>query len=180
MVSRPCFGEVVSGDGAIYHPLLNGILIGIIDILGHGQEAHELARFSEKWLDQHQSSDVASLMQAMHLELKGSRGSAMTLAYVSGNEITVTGVGNTILYCVGEQVTCIVAQPGIVGSNFPRLRPVTASVHPGNMLILTTDGISEHIDSSQLISRSRMSSRQLVNGLLNDYGKCMTMPLVWP
>ncbi|MFZ6861958.1 ATP-binding protein [Undibacterium sp. Ji67W] len=181
MVSRPCFGEVVSGDGAIFHPLSDGILIGIIDILGHGQEAHELARFSEKWFDQHQSSDVASLMQALHLELKSSRGSAITLAYVSGNEITVTGVGNTILYCVGEQVTCFVAQPGIVGSNFPRLRPVTASVQPGNMLILTTDGISEHIDSSQLISRSRMSSRQLVNGLLNDYGKmyddatCMAM-----
>lgn len=181
MVSRPCYGEVVSGDGAIYHPLSSGTLIGIIDILGHGQEAHELARFSEKWFDKHLSSDVASLMQALHLELKSSRGSAITLAYVTGNEITVTGVGNTILYCVGEQVTSFVAQPGIVGSNFPRLRPVTASVQPGNMLILTTDGISEHIDSSQLISRSRMSARQLVNGLLNDYGKmyddatCMAM-----
>ena len=171
MVSRPCFGEVVSGDGTICHRLSNGILIGIIDILGHGQEAHELARFSEKWFDQHLSSDVAGLMQALHLELKGSRGSALTLAYVSQNQITVTGVGNTILYCVGEQVTSFVAQPGIVGSNFPRLRPVTASIHPGNMLILTTDGISEHIDSSQLISRSRLTTRQLVNGLLNDYGK---------
>ncbi|MFZ6693085.1 ATP-binding protein [Undibacterium sp. SXout20W] len=181
MVSRPCFGEVVSGDGTICHRLPNGILIGIIDILGHGQEAHELARFSEKWFEQHRSSDVAGVMQALHLALKGSRGSALTLAYVSQHQITVAGVGNTILYCVGEQVTSFVAQPGIVGSNFPRLRPVTASIHPGNMLILTTDGISEHIDSSQLISRSRLTTRQLVNGLLNDYGKmyddatCMAM-----
>lgn len=171
MVSRPCFGEVVSGDGAVFHTLTQGTLIGIIDVLGHGQEAHELARFSEKWLANHLGSDVAGLMQSLHAELKGSRGSAMTLAYINEGQITVTGVGNTMLYCVAEQVTSYVAQPGIVGSNLPRLRPVTAAIAPGSMLILTSDGISEHIDSAQLISRSRLPVRQVVNGLLNDYGK---------
>ena len=42
--NRPCLGERVSGDVAIAVPMGVKLLIVLIDVLGHGAEAHSLAR----------------------------------------------------------------------------------------------------------------------------------------
>ena len=170
IAGRPCLGEIVCGDGAVFRQLSNGILAGIIDVLGHGKEAHELARFCEDWLSLHLSSDVESVLCALHGELKGSLGAAVSLAYISAKELLIAGVGNTIVYKVGDQVRAIPAQPGIVGGNFPRLRPTCLPIQFGDTVLLATDGISSHIDDSLLIARCRMPINRVAHGLLRDFG----------
>ena len=47
---RPCQGERVSGDAVIICPLEHGLLVAIVDVLGHGQEAHELTHVIDSYL----------------------------------------------------------------------------------------------------------------------------------
>ncbi|MFB3133196.1 MAG: hypothetical protein ACE10K_11810 [Rhodothermales bacterium] len=41
---RPYFGETVSGDAVVVREVDHGLFVGIIDVLGHGREAHEHAQ----------------------------------------------------------------------------------------------------------------------------------------
>ncbi len=47
---RPCFGERVSGDNAIIEERNGFVLLGIIDVLGHGQDANVISVEIEKFL----------------------------------------------------------------------------------------------------------------------------------
>ena len=40
---RPCDGEALSGDTALVQWNDDGVLVAVIDVLGHGPDAHELA-----------------------------------------------------------------------------------------------------------------------------------------
>lgn len=177
-VNRPCFGETVSGDRPLVRVLPTGVLIGMIDVLGHGPEAHALAFHCERWLMAQASGDVEALLYALHLDIKGSRGAAISLAWVTSAEssskssqVTVVGVGNTILYALQDKVTPISAQPGILGGNMPRLRPMVLPMSVGDVLLLTTDGLSERVDSSQLLSLKSWPVRRIANEVLRVYGK---------
>ena len=58
---RPCLGERVSGDAVVVRPLEHGLLAAIVDVLGHGPEAHELTLVIDAYLSRHGSSDVSVL-----------------------------------------------------------------------------------------------------------------------
>lgn len=173
-VNRPCFGEVLSGDCPIVRVLPTGVLIGMVDVLGHGPEAHQLALHCERWLMAQASGAVEDLLYALHRDIKGSRGAAISLAWISSHrpqQVTVAGVGNTLLYALQDKVTPISAQPGILGGNMPRLRPMVLPLEVGDVLLLTTDGISERVDSQQLLLLKNWPVRRIANEVLRVYGK---------
>ena len=174
LARRPCFGEVVTGDGSVVQPLAQGLLVGIIDVLGHGAHAHELARMCERWLVAHAHADVVGLVQALHREIKGSLGAALTLAHldITGRSMTVVGVGNTRLYGLRTPSLCIEAQPGIVGgSNLPHLRPSVVRIAPQDVLLFTTDGISEQLDMELLQPLRQHPVHRIAQQVLRDHGK---------
>ena len=51
---RPCDGETLSGDAVVVHADDDGVFVAVIDALGHGPDAHELAMqlsgILSKWL----------------------------------------------------------------------------------------------------------------------------------
>lgn len=174
-INRACSGESHSGDATLCIELPHGPLLAIIDVLGHGPEAHDLARSCTYWLSQYvkvqpQASVEATLL-ALDLHIKGSRGVAITLARVSANRVEVAGVGNTILYCVSDKVTPVSAQSGILGGNMPRLRPRQLDLAVGDLLVLTSDGISERLDSAFLLGTSRRSLAEYAQAILRRYGR---------
>lgn len=174
LARRPCYGEVVTGDGSLMQPLARGVLAAIIDVLGHGERAHMLARFCERWLAANAHADVAGLVQSLHREIKGSLGAALTLAYldIEARSMTVVGVGNTRLYGLRTPSLCIEAQPGIVGGgNLPRLRPSVVSIAPEDVLLLTSDGISEQLDVQDLQAIRHHPVHRIAQQVLRDHGK---------
>ena len=174
LARRPCYGEVVSGDGSLVQPLARGLLAAIIDVLGHGEQAHTLARFCERWLATHAHADVADLVQNLHREIKGSVGAALTLAYldIEARSMTVVGVGNTRLYGLRVPSLCIDAQPGIVGgSNLPRLRATVVPIAPQDVLLFTSDGISEQLDVQDLQAIRHHPVHRIAQQVLRDHGK---------
>lgn len=174
-INRPCAGESASGDATLCIDLPSGPLLAIIDVLGHGPEAHELARICTHWLHQYTQvqprASVEAMLLALDLHIKGSRGVAISLAKISADQVEVAGVGNTILYCVSDKVTPVSAQPGILGGNMPRLRPRSFALLQGDLLVLTSDGISERLDSAFLLGTSRANLQNYAQAVLRGYGR---------
>ena len=59
---RPCLGERVSGDAVVAKRLEHGLLLAIVDVLGHGTEAHALTPVIDAFLNRFGSADVCAVM----------------------------------------------------------------------------------------------------------------------
>ena len=103
-MNRPCQGEKVSGDAVVTLPLDGGIFVAIVDVLGHGPEAHELARTIDTYLGRYASTDISGLMIRLHQHLKGARGAVGGLCSIdaASGRATYAGTGNTVLRHFGK------------------------------------------------------------------------------
>jgi negative regulator of sigma-B (phosphoserine phosphatase) len=138
-----------SGDAYVVKESPEGVLIAVIDGVGHGREAAEASRLAAATVESALDEDAVSLLWRCHEELKGSRGAVMTLAFVCRREKTMTwiGVGNieSVLFHTGtsgrQRPDHVLLRGGIVGHRLPPLRAQVLSMAPNDVLIFATDGI---------------------------------------
>src|SRR4051812_69426 len=158
VASRCLPGESVSGDLHVVAPWQYGVLIGVVDGLGHGDEAVAAARIAVAVLEQYASEPVISLVQRCHAALQRSRGVVMTLASLntSDDTLTVIGIGNveTVVYHASPAVRprheSVLLRGGVVGYQLPALQASTVAVSAGDLVVFATDGVRE--DFSDLIN----------------------------
>jgi phosphoserine phosphatase RsbX len=154
---RPLPGEHVSGDQPIAMGIEgDGALFGVIDGLGHGPAAATAALRAVDALEHARTERLEVLIQLCHRVLGGTRGVAMTLAWVdfAASTLTLTGVGNVTANLVAKDATGIHIRSsarlaaGIVGYRIPEIRPAQViSLRAGDLLVIATDGITEdHLD----------------------------------
>jgi negative regulator of sigma-B (phosphoserine phosphatase) len=153
-------GEYTSGDRSIAVDLDGeAALFGVVDGLGHGPAAATAALLAVDAIKRASSERLEVLVQLCHRVLDGTRGVAMTLARVDfpTGTLTWTGVGNVTADLVAKAPTGFHVRSsarltgGIVGYRIPEIRPAqVVSIRPGDLLVMTTDGIAEdyleHID----------------------------------
>ena len=138
-----------SGDLHVAAPFPEGILVGVIDGLGHGPEAARAARTAAQVLTAHAGETVQVLIERCHGKLRNTRGAVMSLASFNGADSSITwiGVGNVdaVLLRAEPKADCrdeaISVRGGIVGYQLPPLRATALPVTRGDTLIMTTDGI---------------------------------------
>ena len=143
-------GESESGDLHTVVPHANGVLIAVIDGLGHGPEAAAAARIAAARLQQSPDEPPAELVQHCHRALLRTRGAVMSLASIDANagRMTWIGVGNVdgTLYRADRAARprreSLSLRGGVVGYQLPSLRPATLPITPGDTLVLATDGVS--------------------------------------
>ncbi|HEV3232361.1 MAG TPA: SpoIIE family protein phosphatase [Candidatus Dormibacteraeota bacterium] len=146
VAARPLAGQAVSGDLHLVRRFPGGTLLAVVDALGHGPPAAEVAASAVRSLAENPGRSPEDLAAACHRALLGSRGAILALASVSdGGRLTWLGVGNieATLVSPGLAKTSLVPRAGIVGAGLPRLRPATLALLPGDLLAFTTDGIRE-------------------------------------
>lgn len=143
-------GEATSGDLGVVILLPDGALVAVIDGLGHGSEAARAAATAGDVINQRPTRDLVSLMQRCHLALQGSRGAAISVAFVSTSKSTITwvGVGNVEGRVLSRDPATtrrkgsLALGRGVPGHDLPTLNPATLDVRPGDVLVLATDGIA--------------------------------------
>ncbi|STQ91526.1 SpoIIE family protein phosphatase [Iodobacter fluviatilis] len=169
---RPCYGEVVCGDGTFIKQMEHGVLVGILDVLGHGPEAHELARLCEQWLEENSSEDLEWMLKSLHEHIRGSRGTAITMAFLGddGNAQCIT-IGNTVMRKLGKDCFTFPAQAGTLGIILRSIRIETFNFKSDDVFVLATDGIQEHIAADDILLERRNSLNQMVANLLSRFGK---------
>jgi len=148
VASLPLAGQPRSGDLHVVESFSGGTVVGVVDGLGHGEEAGEAADIAVQTIEAHPESPVDDLVERCHERLKGTRGVAMTLASFRSVDHTMSwlGVGNVegVLLRSAEGASGhegVVQRGGVVGFSLPPLRAGVVHVFAGDTLILATDGI---------------------------------------
>lgn len=147
---RPAPGELESGDLCLVKPLWDGAMLAVIDGLGHGPEAASAAFKARDSVRECAGEPLEVIFDHCHKALKGTRGAVMTLVRINAAQETLTwmGVGNVegrIWRASPEDSLIRQAPPlrgGVVGHALPRFRPSTLPLLRGDLIILSTDGLS--------------------------------------
>ncbi|MBN1487622.1 MAG: SpoIIE family protein phosphatase [Anaerolineae bacterium] len=142
-------GEAESGDQYIVADFPNGMLVSVIDGLGHGDKASLAAKRAVAVLQKNPHRPVDWLLQECHRALRGTRGVVMSIAsfHAFDNKMTWLGIGNVYGMLLkadvpfGSKPNTLLLRGGVVGYNLPTLRPLSVTVNRGDTLIFVTDGI---------------------------------------
>jgi serine phosphatase RsbU (regulator of sigma subunit) len=142
-------GFAESGDGYLVEPFSNGVLVAVVDGLGHGPSAATAAQTAIAALEGHAHESAVTLLKRCHEKLRRTRGVAMNLASFDAttNSMTWVGIGNVtglLLRASKEQnpsTQKLTLRGGIVGYQLPTPRPTTVSISKGDTLVFATDGL---------------------------------------
>jgi negative regulator of sigma-B (phosphoserine phosphatase) len=153
VAARALPGEARCGDAHVVEPFDGGVLVAVVDGLGHGDEAADAAEAAIKILTVNAGEPPVSLVNLCHGGLWGTRGAALSVASFDGRVHTISwlGVGNVeaSLMRVGfgphPARESLILRGGVVGYRLPPLRASRFPVGRGDMLFLATDGIKSHL-----------------------------------
>src|SRR5438034_8489388 len=128
-------GESQSGDACVVQPFAGGVLLAVVDGLGHGAEAAESAQVAIETLRQHAGESVMSLARRCHANLQHYRGVVMSMASLDAADLSMTwmAVGNVSGVLIHADCAeppereVLLMRSGVIGSVLPTLR---ASVIP--------------------------------------------------
>jgi serine phosphatase RsbU (regulator of sigma subunit) len=170
---RPCAGEYLSGDAVVIRPLEQGLFVAIVDVLGHGPEAHELTQVIDAYLARYGSADVSGLMTRLHQHLMGTRGAAAGLCAIdaASGRIDYAGIGNTVMRRFGKVETRLVSQDGVLGQNMRTPMPQTLQLDPGDLVLLYTDGVSDRFTSNDYPGVLRHAPKEVASNIIQRFGK---------
>lgn len=171
VASRPAPGEMLSGDLHLVCPWSLGVLVAVVDGLGHGEEATFAARRAIDLLAGRPGDSVITLIQDTHRALRATRGAVMTLVSLNTQDDTATaiGVGNVEAVILRAHAQAkprresILLRNGVVGCELPVLHASLTPFLPGDVVVLATDGIRE--DFAQEIG-SPETMAQMVDGIM--------------
>lgn len=146
VAAAPKEGETESGDRYLVLDEKGGVLVAVVDGLGHGAPAAAASQLAVDVLTRnHHRASIPALVQRCHESLVETRGAVMSLARFTARDGIVKwlGVGNVdgrLIRNGGEHVDLLV-RSGIVGVSLPELRVATTKVGTGDLFLITTDGI---------------------------------------
>ncbi|MCL5676525.1 MAG: ATP-binding protein [Firmicutes bacterium] len=133
-------GEAVSGDGYLVVQSAAGLLIAVIDGLGHGEGAARAADTVRSYLTGHAADPLSDLLQGAHEAARPTRGAVVGLVRLSGEVASCAGIGNirTVDLTSGREIPSL---PGCLGVHWPGAREERLPFSAGSRLLLTTDGV---------------------------------------
>ena len=182
VAARPFPGEIVSGDLHAVRPFRDGVLVVVIDGLGHGHGAAAAAGTASAALEGHAHEPPMSLVGRCHKESRKTRGVVMSIASFNAPSGTMRwiGVGNVAgmllrSAATGQRDEALITRGGVVGYQIPALREAEVSVNRGDTLVLGTDGIgggfTEHLTPGD-------PPQKIADRILEQHGKTTDDALV--
>lgn len=170
---RPFIGEAVAGDAAIVREVEDGLVVALVDVLGHGIEAHDVAVRIVDFLERSTVSDPAALMTALHQHLRGSRGAAAGICHINRNDgvLRFVGHGNTRARRLWQQPSRLVSKDGLLGSAIRGHNLQTMAIEPGDVLLFYSDGVTDRFDLDDYRHAISDTARSLARNVIEMFGK---------
>lgn len=174
-LGRPYPGEPLSGDQATWLWRGERLVVGVVDGLGHGAMAREAADRAIQVVREQAHLAPEALMVRCDASLRGTRGVALGVVHLEtgSGEVTHACVGNvSTLLCHPGDSHFLPCSPGALGlpQHVPRLRGSQASLRPGGLLVMHTDGLATRttIEDPLLLRRHPL---EVAHELLLRFGK---------
>lgn len=166
---RPAAGETVCGDAFIHIEHESSSFLAMADGLGHGPKAAEAARAFCELVREGIPGEPIELVRRASDRLRDSRGSVGAVLRIDRVTLGLVfcGVGNIAFRARSKQPMSPVCTPGILGRRVPRLGSFSYRVHPDDVIVMHTDGISARFDDSVFADEPS----RLVQRLMRDHAK---------
>jgi hypothetical protein len=149
-----------------------GVFMALVDVLGHGRKAAEVALAAIRILKQVASPEVGPVLVGLDQALHGTLGAAAVIAFADeSGAVRFTGVGNVVIRRAGLSDQAFTLPDGIVGVR-PRTPRVThINLAPSELLLLYSDGVPQRFPippDSQLFG---LSTANLARRVVLDHGR---------
>lgn len=175
LAKRPFFHhrDIECGDTGIIKEFDNKVFIAIVDVLGHGNEAHKLAVICQEFLEKNYRQDLIETMKALHEYIKDSRGAVAGLCLLDVNSgvLKYVGVGDITARKFGVNQVKLISQDGIVGYIIKTLKEGTMKLDDGDVFVLYTDGVQEHFELEDYPQLFRDDAKTIATHIIRQFGK---------
>jgi anti-sigma regulatory factor (Ser/Thr protein kinase) len=140
---RPCGGELVSGDTIVVKQIKDQVACAVIDVLGHGPAAHDLAKHIETFLSRRMNADPTATLQLLHEELRGTRGAVAGIAIFdpASGRVRFVSCGNIIARKMGDVEITLNSTEGTLGQSMRSPTEQQLVLRGKDVLLIHTDGI---------------------------------------
>lgn len=151
------------------------VTLCIVDGLGHGKRAEQASTAALGYVGHHLSRALPDIFSGCNRALLSTAGVAMGLCVIDADTgiLTYAGIGNTraMIMIAGEKTVLLHSDYGIVGGGYKRLLPETVQMVPGDLVILTTDGVDEKMELSRYNREVRSAVVSLADRILHDWNR---------
>lgn len=146
---------LINGDGYLIHKYEgDSILVAIVDGLGQGEPAWKSTELTLKTIKKNHLEPLETIIKKCDKEIRNKypeSGVAMGLLRIEPEKLTLCGVGDTFLKIYSSQNEYFTNQQGVVGAfRLPRIITTEIKNIHNSVIVLCTDGISNHIDKKLL------------------------------
>ena len=150
-----------------------GLFLAIIDVLGHGAEAHEVARHIVGRIEREDRSELCPMLNRLHESLRGTRGAAIAVAKLNceSGVLHYAGVGNTVCRKIGREPVRLVSHDGTLGHIMRTPRQEALQVEKGDLLLFYTDGVQDHFNLDDYPAMELDSALAVARNVIRLFGK---------
>jgi len=174
---RPHKGETLSGDVVLTQHEDAGVLVAVIDVLGHGPEAHEVGVRLRSALSQgvHAtgSPEPEGVMELLHESAQGTRGAVAAVAWLNAASFEgwVAGVGNVRCRIFGEATRSMEFGDGVLGQRVRSARPQALGLKAADVLVLFSDGVTHRFGLEDYPSLGLDPASAIAFNVVRRFGK---------
>jgi len=170
---RPLLSDVECGDTAVVKRIDDRLFLGMVDVLGHGREAYEVAEACKRFLEDHCDEPLVKLLQDLHQHIKSSRGAVAGLSVLETESDTLkfVGIGNITARTLGAKPGRLISRSGVVGYMMPTPREESLTLSDGDILLIYSDGVKSHFEIEDWPQMRTSSAATLAHDIINLFGK---------
>jgi len=165
--------EAECGDTGVIKEVDNRCFLALVDVLGHGREAHAVALTAQAYLEQNCFKEPVEVMQGLHACLKGTRGAVAAICRldIATGELAYAGMGNIVVRVLGPRAARFVSRDGVVGYMISTVKQQAVKLLAGDVLVMHSDGIKEHFELSGRPDILSGSAKSIATALLEQFWK---------
>lgn len=188
---RPCDGETLSGDVVLVQPQGDGVFAVVIDVLGHGPDAHrlgvQLIAALSGWLPDAAPPAPEGALAVLHESARGTRGAAAAVAWLDTRTLEgwVAGVGNVRCRLFGAETRTFEFGEGVLGQRIRTPRSTSFALRPTDVVILFSDGVAGRFRNDDYPSLGLDPAPAIAFNVVSRFGKgiddasCAVMRCRW-
>ncbi|MES2644182.1 MAG: SpoIIE family protein phosphatase [Myxococcota bacterium] len=161
-----------SGDTAVVLQTPRGVLLVVMDGLGHGPAAAVASAEAVATIEADSTGPVEDILARCHRAITRTRGAVISLAAIEDGVVRWVGVGNVEGLIVRRAPAVrerLLLWGGVVGHNLPTLRASSIPWGDGDLLVFATDGLRP--DFADAIAPGMAPEMAVVSAFVKSYGK---------
>jgi anti-sigma regulatory factor (Ser/Thr protein kinase) len=176
ILGRPCEGETESGDDAAFVRQADRLTIGVVDALGHGILARDVATPTAALLRSRAELDPAALLHAVDDSLRHTRGAVMAVAHIDlpHRQLEHAAIGD-IRTCSYRPRAArrFLSTAGVLGASQHNRKYLVERepMREHDVIVMHSDGLTSRADISEELQLLRRHPIVIAAHLLEHFGR---------